>query len=1454
MHPALKNFHPVIAAWFDRKFAAPTPPQILGWPSIASGRDTLIAAPTGSGKTLAAFLACLNRLIVQSLEGELKDETSVIYVSPLKALSNDIQKNLEEPLNELAAAAAKEGWVLPKIRTALRTGDTTQGDRAAILKNPPHILITTPESLYLMLTAEKSRKIFSKTSSPTVIVDEIHAIVKDKRGSHLALSLERLDRLVGRRVTRVGLSATQKPIEEIARFLVGTAKVDSAGVPDCTIVNAGHRRDLDLAIEIPDEEFSAVASKELWEDVYDRVAELVREHRSTLVFVNTRRLVERATHALSQRLGEESVAAHHGSLSKEIRLDTETRLKSGATKAVVATASLELGIDVGAIDLVCHLGSPRSLAVGLQRIGRAGHAPSRANADDETAPLILPKGRIFPVTRDELIECAAFVRGVRRGNLEHTYVRPYPLDILAQQIVASVACEEFSEDELFDMVRGAWPYAKLPRKEFDQVVTMLSEGIATGRGSRGAWLHRDGVAHTLKPRRGARLVAITSGGAIPDNFNYAVVKEPEGIVIGSLEEDFAVESLAGDVFLLGNSSWKIQRVETGRVRVVDAHGQPPTIPFWLGEAPGRSAELSWEVSDLRKTLEPMLETPERAIRWLQEECGVPDAGAGQIVHYLSQAKAALGALPTQEILIAERFFDEGGGMQLVLHAPFGGRMNRAFGLALRKKFCAGFNFELQAAATDDGILLSLGPQHSFPLETVFNFLSSHTVETTLEQAVLDAPVFGVRWRWDATRALALLRQSGGKRLPPIIQRMRSDDLLAATFPDQAACQENVERPIKIPDHPLVTETMRDCLYEAMDLEGIRDLLGRIERHEVRLIAKDTPTPSPLTHEILNSNPYTYLDDAPLEERRARAVSTRRILSEEDLRAFGGLDPAVIEEVEEEIRPDVRTVDELADLLRELVMIPKRGFLAEGITEWSSWMRDLVKAGRALEYETHFVSTEKKEIAEKVFADREDAVAEVLTSWLRIGGPATAAEWANRVGLPVAVTEVALLRIEAAGTVLRGNFKPQSGVEGEALTALPAEGATRAPMIEWVDRDVIARIHRRCLGHIRQAIEPATTAEFVRYLLEWQHVVPGSQLEGPYGLLEIIQQLQGLQIPAAAWEQEIFPARLADYQPSLLNELCLNGSVVWGRLSVNRAGKEEEGEEGESPVRRRALPHRNTTVSLMLREDLPWLLNLSRPPKNWTEELGDSAKALLDLLQKRGPMFFNELKEATGRLRTDLDQALWELVAAGAVTCDGFSGIRNLIDPDRRREKTRLLARYGHGPKPLFLGSGGRWSLIRPESLRNGLSEISDKGPLGERVEIENIAQQYLRRWGIVFRDLAVRDPLCPPWRVMLGVYRRLEARGEIRGGRFVAGFAGEQFALPVAVEALRAQKRKQEEETQRVQISAADPLNVTGLFTSSTRIPAKLSHQVTFVAGVPWEDSKKTDRRTALSAKRWNGN
>ena len=836
----LSSFHPAVRRWFAGALGEPTAAQALGWAAIREGRHTLIAAPTGSGKTLAAFLIALDELLKEGLAGGLSDEVRVLYVSPLKALSADIHQNLAAPRQGIRQAARELGLDPPRVTAAVRSGDTPQAERAAMLRTPPHILVTTPESLYLLLTAERSRKILRTVR--TVIVDEIHAVVGTRRGAHLALSLERLTHVATRPLVRLGLSATQKPLDEVARYLVGAQEIGDRR-PDCAIVDLGHRRDMDLGVELPKSPLEAVMAHEVWEEHYDRLAELVRAHKTTLVFANTRRLAERVARHLGERLGEDAVAAHHGSLSKARRLDAEDRLRTGRLRVLVATASLELGIDIGHVDLVCQLGSPHRISTLLQRVGRSGHTVRG-----------LPKGRLFPTSRDDLVECAALLREVRRGELDRLVAFEKPLDVLAQQIVAESACEDWDTTALFDCLRRAHPYRGLAREEFDAVVGMLAAGFTTRRGRRGALVHHDAINERIRGRRAARLTAITSGGAIPDTADYRVVVEPEDLFIGTVNEDFAVESMAGDVFQLGMSSWRILKIERGVVRVADAQGQPPTIPFWFGEAPGRSRELSAAVSELRREVDARLDDEEAAIAWLMRETGVPRAAAFQIAFYLGETRRLLGVVPTQRTLVLERFFDESGGMQLVLHAPFGSRVNRAWGLALRKRFCRQFNFELQAAATEDGLLLSLGPQHSFPLADVFRYLHPNTVRAILIQAFLDAPVFQTRWRWNATISLAVLRNRGGRRVPPQIQRMEADDLMAAAFPDAAACLENIAGDREIPDHPLVQQTVRDCLDEAMDIEALTRILGDIHAGAIEGLARDVPEPSPLAAEILNARP------------------------------------------------------------------------------------------------------------------------------------------------------------------------------------------------------------------------------------------------------------------------------------------------------------------------------------------------------------------------------------------------------------------------------------------------------------------------------------------------------------------------------------------------------------------------------------------------------------------------
>jgi len=1382
----LSLFDPLVARWFEQRFGTPTEPQAAGWPAIQAGDDTLISSPTGSGKTLAAFLACVDRLIRAGLSGALPDETQVVYVSPLKALGNDIEKNLRQPLAELRLVAEAAGLPPPDVRVAVRTGDTAPARRQAMIRRPPHILVTTPESLYILLTSAGGRAMLATTR--TVIVDEIHAVARDKRGAHLALSLERLEALATVRPQRIGLSATQNPIEEIARYLVGAHRVAPDGTPRCTVVEVGRRRTFDLALEIPRDELSSVASNDLWSETYDRIAELVREHRTTLVFANTRRLVERATHALTDRLGAGAVAAHHGSLSRARRLDAEERLKSGALRAVVATASLELGIDVGSVDLAVQLGSPQAVNVGLQRLGRAGHWRGA-----------VPKARFFPMSRDELLECAALVRAVRAGRLERTSIPRHPLDVLAQQIVAEAAIAPQEEDALFERMRRAWPYRSLPRAEFDQVIAMLSDGITTRRGRNTALLHRDGVHHVVRGRRGAGLAALTGAGAIPDNSQYKVVAEPDGVTVGHVDEDFAVESMAGEIFLLGNTSWRIRRIDPGVVRVEDAQGAPPGIPFWRGEAPGRSGALSAEVSALREELEPRLPDREEAIRWLATEGAMPEAGARQAVDYLAASRAVLSVLPTQKTLVAERFFDEAGGMQLVIHAPFGARQNRAFGLALRKRFCRTFDFELQAAATDDGVLLSLGPQHSFPLESIFGFVSESTVDEVLTQAVLQAPMFQVRWRWTATRALALPRMLGGKRVPPAIARMRAEDLLAAVFPQAVGCQDNAPGgPIELPDHPLVTEAMRDCLHEAMDLDGLRALLARIRAGEVRLVARDTAEPSPMSHEIVGARPYAYLDDAPLEERRARAVAMRRSLPAAEAGTIGALDPEVIADVTSQVWPVVRDPEELHDALLDLGLLP-----VSDASEWQPHLDALVASARAAvanrEGRTWWVAAERIGLAralglgelrpalvplpsEQIPADDEEAAVRVVRGWLSAIGPVTADRLADRLGLPRARVVGALARLEAEGFVLRGNFLP-----GEPWSA-------DSP--HWCERSVLARIHRLTLGRLRREIEPVSAADFLRFLFRWQHVQPGTKLHGQRGLAEVLGQLQGFQAAAGAWERELLPARVAGYDPDWLDQLCLAGELAWGRLSP--------GGEPEEVPRRRNAPTRNAPIALMRRAELPWLLGASPPP---APVLGPSAQALVDVLARNGACFASDLALITARLPIELEQALWELVSTGLVTNDLFAGLRALVEPQARQRR-----------RP---STPGRWALLR------------HPGVVAPADALERIAGQYLARYGVVFRDLLARESAPPPWRELLGVYRRQEAQGLLRGGRFVSGFTGEQFARPEAIDALRAVRRTEREGAERVELSASDPLNLIGVLTPGARVSAVLGNRVAFLDGVP---------------------
>ncbi len=1420
-HSVLDLFHPATRAWFASAFANPTGAQLEAWPAIKAGRNVLVAAPTGSGKTLAAFLAAIDALLREGVEHGLRDETHVVYVSPLKALSNDIQRNLEAPLAGIRAELERMGLPDVQIRTLVRTGDTPQSERESMRRRPPHIVVTTPESLYILLTSRSGRRMLASTR--TVIIDEIHALAPNKRGAHLALSLERLEALAGHAPVRIGLSATQRPIEEVARFLVGD-RADETGAPACAIVDTGHIRTRDLAIELPPAPLEAVMSGDVWQQMYDRLAELVREHRTTLIFVNTRRLAERTARHLSERLGEQYVTAHHGSLAREQRLDAERRLKRGELRALVATASLELGIDIGDVDLVCQLGSTRSIAALLQRVGRSGHAVGG-----------IPKGRLFPLSRDELCECAALLDAVRRGELDCLRVPAKPLDVLAQQLVAEVASQEWNEEALFARVRRAAPFRELTREQFGEVVRMLADGFHTRRGRRSAHLHRDAVNGLLRGRRGAALAAITSGGTIPDTADYTVLLEPQAQVIGTVNEDFAVESLAGDVFQLGNHSYRIMRVERGTVRVEDARGQPPTMPFWLGEAPGRTAELSQAVSDLRQTFAAELADGGRAqaLGWLAGTVGLTPAGAEQVVDYLAAAQAALGVLPTLGTIVLERFFDESGGMQLVVHSPFGSRINRAWGLALRKRFCRKFDFELQAAATEDAIVLSLASAHSFPLADVARYLSAATVRPLLVQALLAAPMFGTRWRWNASVALALLRFQGGRKVAPQLQRMAAEDLLATIFPDQVACGENIVGDREIPEHPLVQQTIDDCLHEAMDVDGLERVLAAIEHGAIEVVARDLTEPSPLALEILAARPYAYLDDAPLEERRTQAVLARRWIDAATAADLGKLDIEAIRRVREEVWPEARNADELHDALLSLGFLTASEIGAQPL--WLKLIDELASARRATrlglgadgvfaaaqrlaEFAAIFPAAERTPPIEAPADYRkpwtcEAALVEILRDRLQGLGPVSAAEVAASLALPQSQVDAALLQLESEGSVMRGSFRPNES-SGGTDRASPVRA-------EWCERRLLARIHRYTLNRLRQEIEPVEARDFVRFLFEWQRVAPEARVEGPDAVANIVAQLEGFEAPAAAWETEILPARVNEYDPVWLDELSRAGRVVWTRIAPLHASSER----APSPVR-------TTPIALASRRNLALWAALARDGSG--APLTSRAQRVHDFIAQHGASFFDEMVEGTGLLRTQIEDALAELVAQGLVHADGFGGLRGLLVPSERRrtldhrglERGRRLRRTA-----LFgIEDAGRWALAR---RKRTAPEAATREPGDDPEIVEHVARTLLRRYGVMFWRLVAREAdWLPPWRNLLKCFRRLEARGEIRGGRFVAGVTGEQFAAPEAIGLLRDTRRRERPGT-LVSLSGADPLNLIGVLSPGPRMPALTGNRILYRDGMP---------------------
>ncbi|MDP2342818.1 MAG: DEAD/DEAH box helicase [Deltaproteobacteria bacterium] len=1394
--PVLDLFVPAVSSWFRETLGEPTPPQEEAWPLILEGKDVVIAAPTGSGKTLAAFLAALDGLAKEAEAGTLTDEVRVVYVSPLKALSNDVGKNLLLPLEGVIERLKAARPYVADIRVSVRTGDTPQKERAAAMKKPPHVLVTTPESLYVLLGSKGGQKLLR--SARSLILDEIHAVVGVRRGAHLALSVERLDALCtghnGRALQRIGLSATQRPIERVAQFVTGSKA-------PAHVVDAGHARTIDLAIEMPESPLQAVMAGEVFQEVVRRMATLVEQHKTTLIFVNTRRMAERLAARLDEQLGEGPVGkglvcAHHGSMAREKRLEAEERLKAGKLRALVATASLELGIDVGAVDLVCQMGTTRTIAALLQRVGRAGHHKS-----------LIPKGRIFPLSRDELVEAAALIDAVQTKDLDQLIIPEGATDVLGQHIIAAVAAagdDGLWQRDVVAVMRKAWPYRNFDDARMDEVVTLAVGGVNTTRGRRGSWLYQDTSvdklgAGMLRPRKGAGLAALTSGGAIPDMGDYTVIEEPGGLPVGTVNEDFAIESVPGDIFQLGTTSWRIQRVERGVLRVNDARGQPPTLPFWLGEAPGRSLELSAHTDVVKDLVEDMVgagaDEADVAAAFV-ERFHMLWPAAQQLAQYLCAARAALGTLPTQKRVVVERFEDGLGGTHIVFHSAFGSRINRAWGLSLRKKFCRSFDFELQAAATNDSILLSVGAIGGVELATVPHFVNSKTVRETLVQAILQAPMFGTRFRWNVTRSLTVLRSRAGKRIPPGLLRIAAEDVLVSLFPQQAACAENIVGDREVPDDVLVRQTVDDCLHEAMDLDGLTTMLKGLESGVISLTCVERIDPSPLAYEVLAARPYAFLDDVPLEERRVQAVMGRGFASSALDDETVSLDPLAVQAVLDEVHPVVESEDEAWDALVVFGALQRSELKAVGGLAMPALVDALIVKGRAFEKADVVVAVERKALLDD---PTHELLLEVLRGRLEVSGPRPLIAHFQDLGIEESLIRGALERLVRDGTALEGKFVASDTQE----------------VTIW-SRRLVTRVRRRMLERLRQEIDPISTQDFMRFLFQHHCVI--DKRRGRDGLRAVLMHLDGQVAPAAAWESEILPARVAGFDFGDLDALCLQGEVLWRcrpGQALRAAGERVKTSATGTLVRQTALCFVDADTAAW------WpgpVMGADDGAPSSSSSLSSSAGAVRDVLAARGPSFFRDLQRETRQLPTQLEASLQELIGQGVVVADGFAAVRALVRPAKEKERLRRAQKN----RPTF-GAGfdvaGRFSLVPAPTT------ITDEQ------RSEQLARLFLRRHGVVFRRLVERDPVAPPWRDLLLALRRMEVRGEVRGGRFVNGFSGEQFALPEAVSALRAMRRK-EKTQERVVLSAADPLNLTGIILPGARIPALVGHRLLFEDGV----------------------
>jgi ATP-dependent helicase Lhr and Lhr-like helicase len=1390
---ALDLFSPATRAWFEATFSAPTPAQEQGWAAIAGGEHTLIHAPTGSGKTLAAFLWCLDRLAAAP-PPDPKQRCRVLYVSPLKALAYDVERNLKAPLVGIGLAARRLGLEPPALDVAIRTGDTPQRERRDVVRHPPDILITTPESLYLLLTSQARA---SLRHVRWVIVDEIHSIAGTKRGAHLALSLERLEELVRAPVQRIGLSATQRPLQDIARFLGGADR-------SVAIVDAGQRKRLALEVVVPVEEMARLgqavdaadeqrggpllgpagapeARASIWPAIHPRLLELIRAHRSTLVFVNSRRLAERLAQRLNELHAEESgepdgeplVRAHHGSISREQRLEVEELLKAGRLRGLVATSSLELGIDMGAIDLVVQVEAPASVAGGLQRIGRAGHSVDAVS-----------EGKIFPKYRGDLLEAAVVVQRMAAGAIEATRVPRNPLDVLAQQIVAMCAVDTWSVDALYDVVRRADTFATLPRAQFDGVLDMLAGRYPSDEFAElKARLVWDRVANTVTARGDARVVAVTSAGTIPDRGLYGVFLGEDGPRVGELDEEMVYESRPGETFVLGATTWRIERITPQKVLVSPAPGEPGKTPFWHGDAVGRPIELGRALGEFSRRFAAM--DPEQAVPRLRSEHALDELAARNLLAYLAEQKDATGVVPSDRAIVVERFRDELGDWRLCILTPFGGRVHAPWALAITARLRERFGTDPYLIWSDDGIAIRLpeGADEAEPgVDQDLLVPDPDEVEDLVVRELGGSSLFAAHFRENAARALLLPRRRGQLRRPLWEMRQRAADLLAVAG--------------RYGSFPILLETYRECLQDVFDLPALQDVLRGVRQRQVRVTEVETASASPFARSLLFEYiaEFMYDGDAPLAERRAQALALdrerlRELLGQEELREL--LDPAALGELELELQGlgqrRARTPDQVHDLLRRVGDLSTEEVVARcaGAVETSpprggaggnappgvaqEWLVELERQHRVVRVriagDQRWVAVEDvaryrdamgvqppRGVPAVFLADTEDALAGLVARWARTHGPFTAREPAARWGLPGAAVQDALRRLADAGTVLLGEFRP--GGSGR----------------EWCDPDVLRSLRRRSLARLRREVEPVPTQALARFLPRWHGV--GTEPGGADRLLDVIAQLEGVFLPWSTWERDVLRARVRGYQPRLLDELCAAGEVVW--------------------VGRGALGNDDGRVALYRRDRAPGLAPTA-PEEPPMDELH---RRIREQLAARGASFFRDLGAAVGPV-TDarLVDALWDLVWSGEVTNDSVTPLRLRLT--RKRGAVRRPLQLSRGGPP---EAAGRWSLTRFEPVPS------------ETERLHALAISLLERHGVVTREAVLAEGVVGGFAAIYPVLRAMEEAGRIRRGYFVEGLGAAQFALPGAVDGLRAERAPTDEDgaAAALVLAAADPAQPYG--------------------------------------------